>query len=118
MDQRDPINLIRLRSPCCPWQRCRRATQQADKLPPPHGRPQTLRIWIVRAAMHSMEEAKKQFDLDFWMSQLGQTQKSGCSVGRSALPSITDFIRSCQHVSKVPDSDIGGSLFDHLIGAT
>jgi hypothetical protein len=33
---------------------------------------------------------------------MGQTEKSGCSTGRSALPSITDVVRQVCQVRKVP----------------
>jgi hypothetical protein len=37
---------------------------------------------------------------------LGQTEKSGLATGKSALPSITDFVRGHRHVSKVPQADM------------
>jgi hypothetical protein len=40
------------------------------------------------------------------MSQLGQTEKSRRATGKSALPSITDFVRGHRHVSKVPVGDM------------
>jgi hypothetical protein len=40
------------------------------------------------------------------MSQLGQTEKSGLATGKSALPSITDFVRGHRHVSKVPNPEL------------
>jgi hypothetical protein len=36
------------------------------------------------------------------MSPKGQTQKSGCSTGRSALPSITDIVSQAWQVRKGP----------------
>jgi hypothetical protein len=36
----------------------------------------------------------------------GQTEKSGCSTGKSALPTIADILRWHRHVSKVPTGDI------------
>src|SRR6266568_1664982 len=39
------------------------------------------------------------------MSVRGQTEKSSQATGKSALPSITDFIRGYRHVSKVPQTD-------------
>ena len=39
------------------------------------------------------------------MSELGPTEKSGRVTGKSALPSITDFVRGHRHVSKVPLPD-------------
>jgi hypothetical protein len=35
----------------------------------------------------------------------GQTEKSGCSTGRSALPSITDVVRQICQVRKVTNTD-------------
>src|SRR5258708_26074107 len=40
------------------------------------------------------------------MTAVGQTEKSGCSTGRSALPSITDIVRPTPHVRKVATCDI------------
>ena len=44
------------------------------------------------------------------MSQLGQTQKSGCSRGKSALPSITDIVSQAHQVRKVPITDLIGAI--------
>ncbi len=38
--------------------------------------------------------------------QLGQTEKFGCSPGRSALPSITDIVSSGWQVRFVPISEV------------
>ena len=40
------------------------------------------------------------------MSVQGQTEKSGRATGKSALPSITDFVRGHRHVSKVPTAEV------------
>src|SRR5260221_14164545 len=42
------------------------------------------------------------------MTAVGQTEKSGCSTGRSALPSITDIDRPTPHVRKEATCDIEG----------
>ena len=39
-------------------------------------------------------------------SVVGQTEKSGLATGKSALPSITDFVRGHRHVSKVPLAEV------------
>ena len=39
-------------------------------------------------------------------SLVGQTQKSGCSTGRSALPSITDIVSQACQVRKVPKPEV------------
>ena len=49
------------------------------------------------------------------MSEVGQTQKSGCSTGRSGLPSITDVVsQACQVRFVPPVSDVAPS-FDPVI---
>ena len=40
------------------------------------------------------------------MSLRGQIQKSGCSTGRSALPSITDIVSQACQVRKVPKPEV------------
>jgi hypothetical protein len=39
------------------------------------------------------------------LSALGQTEKSGCSTGRSALPSGTDLVCQAGQVRFVPKAD-------------
>jgi hypothetical protein len=35
----------------------------------------------------------------------------------SDLPPETDILRAGRHISKLPTAEVGGFLFDHLIGA-
>jgi hypothetical protein len=50
------------------------------------------------------------------MSATGQTQKSGCSTGRSALPSITDIVSQSLSGPKSATSR-HRHLIDHLASA-
>jgi hypothetical protein len=47
---------------------------------------------------------------DIGMSVPGQIQKSGCSTGRSALPSITDIVSQACQVQRVPLSEVAALI--------
>jgi hypothetical protein len=49
------------------------------------------------------------------MSEMGQTQKSGRTTGRSALPQGTDIAGPATQVRKVPTTEVAFSL-DHPVG--
>jgi hypothetical protein len=45
---------------------------------------------------------------------MGQTEKSGQASGKSALPSIADFVRGYRHVSNVPLAAYGHATHGKL----